>query len=75
MTFGDAAQRQIRRLNIPETIAVDRAIVAIQTDPGIGTEVPGNAPWREYREEGASTRVIYYATTLGTQIVVAYIEA
>lgn len=74
VSFGDTAAEQIIGFNIPETIAADRAIVAIQTDPEIGDPVPGNEPLREYREPGTNVRVIYYTTALRSQVVIAYIE-
>ncbi|MFH8751067.1 hypothetical protein ACH4GK_32000 [Streptomyces rimosus] len=72
--FGDAAAEQLEGFNIPETIAADRAIVAIQVNPDIGDPIPDNPPFRDYREPGTSVRVVYYATALGSQVVIAYIE-
>lgn len=74
VTFEGVAGRQIAAFDLQETIAADRAIVAIQTNPEIGDFIPGREPVREYREPGTGVRVIYYATTLGTHVVIAYIE-
>ncbi|MFH8410676.1 hypothetical protein ACH4FX_38785 [Streptomyces sp. NPDC018019] len=44
---------------------------AVAADPDIGRPLAGNS-LREYEQGGV--RVIYYTTTLGTIIVVAYVE-
>lgn len=74
ITLEDVAGRQISAFDLQETIAADRAIVAIQTNPEIGDFIPGREPVREYREPGTGVRVIYYATALRTHVVIAYIE-
>lgn len=51
---------------------LDPALVAISVNPTIGDPLP-NSPLRDYRD--GTVRVIYYATTLGMVIVVAYAEA
>ena len=71
----ELAEQQIEKFGTAETIAVDRAIVTISTNPEIGQPVPDNDPLREYREPGTDVRVIYYATALGTIVIVAYVEA
>ncbi|WP_306317271.1 MULTISPECIES: hypothetical protein [unclassified Streptomyces] len=73
--FTPTAQRQIDGYDTQETIAVDRAIVAIQTDPGIGDLTPGREPLRDYNELGTGVRVVYYIAEYGSHVVIVYIEA
>lgn len=70
--FIAAAREQIKRLDTQETIAVDRAVVAIQTDPRIGDLAPGGS--REYRDPGTSVRIVYYVIEGGGKILIVYIE-
>lgn len=72
--FDDVAGRQVAAYNLADTIAADRLIVAIQTNPEIGDYIPGREPLREYRDPSTAGRAIYYATALGTRVVIAYIE-
>ena len=73
--FADLAKAQILKFDVAELIAADRAIVAIQTNPFVGVLRGGRTPVREYREPDTDVRVIYYTTTLGTIVIVHYIEA
>jgi hypothetical protein len=75
VVFIDVAAAQIAKFSVAETIAADRAIVTVSTNPQIGDLLSDDSPVREYREPGTGVRVFYYATVLGSQIIVAYIEA
>lgn len=72
--FTPGARRQIDGYDTRETIAADRAIVAIQTDPGIGELTPGREPLRDYREPGTGVRVVYYIAEFGSHVTIVYIE-
>ncbi|MFF8659503.1 hypothetical protein [Streptomyces huasconensis] len=75
VTLHAAAQRQIDGFDTQDTIAADRAIVAIQTNPGIGELAPGRDPLREYREPDTGVRVVYFIAEFGSHVIIAYIEA
>lgn len=72
--FTTGANRQLRAFDTREMIAADRAIVAIQTDPGIGELTPGREPLRDYREPGTGVRVVYYIAEFGSHVIIVYIE-
>lgn len=68
------ARRQIDRYDTGEMIAADRAIVAVQTNPGIGDLAPGREPIRDYREPDTGVRIVYYIAEFGSHVVIVYIE-
>jgi hypothetical protein len=70
--FTELALKQIQKLSLPETVAADRAIVALAVNPWLGNLVD-ETPVREYQEDGV--RVFYTTTVLGSVIIVAYLEA
>lgn len=72
VVFTEIAEKQIGTLSLPETVAVDRAIVALAVNPWLG-DLVGRTPLREYVEDGI--RVLYTTTILGSVIIVAYLEA
>ncbi|GAA1554339.1 hypothetical protein [Streptomyces globosus] len=70
----EPALTQLAKLTASETHRLDRAIVAISVNPGLGTEVPDTL-LRDYTDEIDGVRVIYYVTALRTITIVAYVEA
>jgi hypothetical protein len=72
VTFHEVAERQLALLGDRELERLDPLLVAISVNPKIGDPLPESPLLRDYRE--GTARVIYYATTLGMIIVVAYIE-
>ncbi|MFE2911446.1 type II toxin-antitoxin system RelE family toxin [Kitasatospora indigofera] len=75
VSFTPEAEQQARALEPKEAERLDRALAVIAADP-IGAAPPMvTAPvLREYRDANGA-RVIYYATVLGSVVVVAYLEA
>jgi len=73
VAFSDAAADQLARLTIIETLALDRAIVALSTDPTLGTPIPDSV-LRDYQDDDDSIRILFYVSALRTVIVVAYLE-
>ncbi|WP_030302088.1 hypothetical protein [Streptomyces katrae] len=70
----EPALTQLTKLTANETHRLDRAIVALSVNPGLGTEVPGTL-LRDYADEIDGVRVVYYVTALQTITIVAYVEA
>ena len=56
-----------------ELARLDPVLDDLSTNPDLGTPLRGNPLLRDYRR--GRVRVIYYATTLGMIIIVAYVEA
>lgn len=71
VTFHEVAERQLALMSDTELQCLDPLLVAISLDPKIGKPLP-NSPLRDHQQ--GTARVIYYATTLGMVIVVAYTE-
>ncbi|WP_030019352.1 type II toxin-antitoxin system RelE/ParE family toxin [Streptomyces monomycini] len=71
VTFHETAERQLAALADDDLARLDPVLDAIADAPDIGRPLR-DSPLREYQQN--SVRVIYYATTLGTIIVVAYVE-
>ncbi|MFH8410718.1 hypothetical protein ACH4FX_38995 [Streptomyces sp. NPDC018019] len=71
VTFHETAERQLAALAADDLARLDVVLDAIAADPEVGRPL-ADSPLREYEQD--SVRVIYYATTLGTIIVVAYVE-
>ncbi|MFD7498337.1 hypothetical protein ACFV8T_39495 [Streptomyces sp. NPDC059832] len=78
ITFSDSAAKQLENITSEADIhALDRALVVISVDPGIGEPLPGSAAGphlREYADDVERVRLLYWVSVLGTVIVVAYIE-
>ncbi|MEV8103619.1 hypothetical protein ACIPJO_38055 [Streptomyces sp. NPDC086993] len=78
ITFSDSAAKQLESITSEADIhALDRALVVISVDPGIGEPLPGSAAGpqlREYADDVERVRLLYWVSVLGTVIVVAYIE-
>lgn len=70
--FHGVADRQITAMTDAELARLDPVLDEIAADPGIGTPRPGSL-LREHRRGDA--RVVYYATALGTIVIVTYLEA
>ncbi|MFD9630097.1 hypothetical protein [Streptomyces violascens] len=73
VTFHEVAERQLALLSDADLERLDPLLVAISINPKIGETVPESPLLRDYQQ--GTARVIYYATALGTIIVVAYVEA
>ncbi|QNE73268.1 hypothetical protein F0344_00240 [Streptomyces finlayi] len=78
IAFSDSAAKQLENLTSEAEIhALDRALVVISVDPGIGEPIPDDTAGpqlREYTDEVERVRLVYWVTALRTVIVVAYIE-
>jgi hypothetical protein len=74
VVFTPEAEQQVSSLEPKELEKLDRALDVISVDPSVGAPMPASPVLREYRED-TGARVIYYATALGSVIVVAYVEA
>jgi hypothetical protein len=78
VAFSDFAAGQVEDITTEAEIhALDRALVVISVDPGVGEPIPGGATGpqlRRYTDEVESVRVLYFVTALRTVVVVAYIE-
>ncbi|MEV6533642.1 hypothetical protein AB0M86_29290 [Streptomyces sp. NPDC051639] len=78
IAFSDAAAKQLENLTDEHQIhALDRALVAISVDPGIGEAIPGDTTQpqlRQYADDIEHVRVLYFVTALRTVVAVAYIE-
>ncbi|MGW5529444.1 hypothetical protein [Streptomyces xanthochromogenes] len=70
--FYDVAQEQVEAMSPAELALLEPALDTIALNPGVGT-VSKHAAYREYR--GASVRILYVPTALGTLVLVAYVEA
>lgn len=75
VVFHEVAKAQVAKFDVAQLIAIDRAIVAIQTNPWIGDLTSSRVPVREYREPDTDVRVIYTTTVLGSIVIIAYTEA
>ncbi|MEU2789060.1 hypothetical protein [Streptomyces sp. NPDC007100] len=71
VTFHETAERQLAALTDDDLARLDPVLDTIAADPEAGRPL-ADSPLREREQDGV--RVIYYATTLGTIIVVAYVE-
>ncbi|WP_327732538.1 hypothetical protein OG749_45340 [Streptomyces nojiriensis] len=78
IAFSDSAAKQLENITTEREIhALDRALVVISVDPGIGEPIPGDTTGpqlRQYADELEAVRVLYFVTALRTVVVVAYIE-
>ncbi|MFJ8755265.1 hypothetical protein ACIREO_39060 [Streptomyces sp. NPDC102441] len=78
ITFSDSAAKQLESITSEADIhALDRALVVISVNPGIGEPLPGTdagPQLREYADDVERVRLLYWVSVLGTVIVVAYIE-
>lgn len=78
IAFSDAAAKQVEAITSEaEVHALDRALVVISVDPEAGELLPGDPGHprlREYTDTVERVRLLYWTTSLGTVIVVAYIE-
>ncbi|MGW7004851.1 hypothetical protein ACWGCW_19035 [Streptomyces sp. NPDC054933] len=72
--FGKISEQRIDRFDLAELIAADRAVVAIQTNPQIGSLKAAGSPLREYREPGTDVRVVYSVNELGNRATILYIQ-
>jgi hypothetical protein len=73
VAFSDTAADQLAKLTVMETLALDRAIVAISTDPTLGTPIPDSV-LRDYQDDDDQVRILFYLSALRTVVVVAYLE-
>ncbi|MFD9049514.1 hypothetical protein [Streptomyces zaomyceticus] len=73
IVFIEPAETQVRVLTAEQTVRLDSALNAIAVDP---TDVKAHATasaLRDYDHDGV--RVIFYATALGSILIVTYVEA
>ncbi|MFF8513630.1 hypothetical protein ACF064_37050 [Streptomyces sp. NPDC015492] len=73
IVFIEPAETQVRVLTTDQTGRLDVALNAIASDP---TDVKAHATasaLRDYQHNGI--RVIFYATALGSILIVTYVEA
>ncbi|WP_457512255.1 hypothetical protein [Streptomyces sp. TE33382] len=57
--------------------ALDRALVVISVDPGVGEPIPGSSAdpqLRQYADDVERVRLVYWVTALKAVVVVAFIE-
>ncbi|MFF7333330.1 hypothetical protein [Streptomyces sp. NPDC008150] len=72
ITFSDTAAKQFEAITTESAVhALDRAVVAISVDPGIGAMLPGQPDatgpqLREYADDIEQVRVVCYVTVLRT---------
>ncbi|MBK3553711.1 hypothetical protein [Streptomyces sp. MBT61] len=75
---SDAAAKQVEAITSePELHALDRALVVISVDPEVGELLPGGPAsprLREYTDTVERVRLLYWTSSLGTVVVVAYVE-
>ncbi|MFC8954824.1 hypothetical protein ACFY8P_24075 [Streptomyces sp. NPDC012693] len=78
IAFSEAAAKQLEAItDEAEFHALDRALVVISVDPGIGEPIPGDTTGPQllqYADDVERVRVLYFVTALKTVVVVAYIE-
>lgn len=72
VAFSDSAADQLAKLGVMETLALDRAIVALSIDPELGTPIPDSV-LRDYQDEDG-VRLLYFLSALRSVVVVAYLE-
>ncbi|MEU7261671.1 hypothetical protein AB0B21_38620 [Streptomyces rimosus] len=70
MTFHETAHRQLAALTDHDLSRLDPVLNAIAANPEVGRPL-ADSPLREDEQDGVR---VYYATTLGTIIVLAYVE-
>ena len=73
LVFTETAEQQIARLDPAAYARLDRALVTISLNPLVGDQLAATPMLREFNQ--GSTRTIYFATSLGSVVVVAYVEA
>jgi hypothetical protein len=73
LVFTETAEQQIERLDSAAYARLDRALVTISLNPMVGEKMAAAPMLRQYVQ--GSTRTIFFATSLGSIVVVAYVEA
>ncbi|MFE5977274.1 hypothetical protein ACFQ64_34520 [Streptomyces sp. NPDC056460] len=72
IVFTEPAETQVRLLSTAQTAALDATLNVIAADPG-GVKHHATAPaLRDYQHDGV--RAIFYATALGSILIVTYVE-
>ncbi|MCB5164650.1 hypothetical protein LG634_07360 [Streptomyces bambusae] len=78
IAMSDSAAKQVEQITSEAALhALDRTLVVISVDPGIGEPIPGSTDGpvlRQYADGLEAVRVLYFVTALRTVVVVAYIE-
>lgn len=72
VVWHDTAVKQVTAMSPDDRVRLDRLLVAITRDPTIG-QPDASGLLRDYRAD--ECRIVYFATALGSVIVVAYAEA
>lgn len=73
IVFTEVAEQQLQRLDAAAFARLERVLDVVAVNPMVGPLMERTPTLREYSEDGC--RIVYFATTLGTVVVVAYVEA
>ncbi|MGW7433303.1 hypothetical protein ACWGIN_27655 [Streptomyces sp. NPDC054861] len=71
--FIEPAETQVRALTVAQTTRLDAALNTVAAAPGEVKPHATATTLRDYQHDGI--RVIFYATALGSILIVTYIEA
>ncbi|MFE0654196.1 hypothetical protein ACFVZH_37200 [Streptomyces sp. NPDC059534] len=70
--FIEPAETQVRMLSTAQTAVLDSTLNVIAADPGAVKQHASASALRDYEHDGV--RVIFYATALGSILIVTYVE-
>jgi hypothetical protein len=73
IVFTEVVEQQLQRLDAASFARLELVLNVVAVNPMVGALMERAPTLREYGEAGC--RVVYFATTLGTVVVVAYVEA
>ncbi|MFF0431715.1 hypothetical protein ACFYU9_05740 [Streptomyces sp. NPDC004327] len=71
--FVEPAETQVLALTVEQTVRLDRALNVLAADPADVKPHATATALRDYQHDGI--RVIFYATALGSILIVTYVEA
>ncbi|MFF3775618.1 hypothetical protein [Streptomyces sp. NPDC002232] len=72
IVFIEPADTQVRMLSAAQTAVLDHTLNVIAADPAAVKQHATASALRDYEHEGV--RVIFYATALGSILIVTYVE-
>ncbi|MFI8966938.1 hypothetical protein ACIGO8_33060 [Streptomyces sp. NPDC053493] len=72
IVFVEPAETQVRILTIEQTARLDKALNVLAADPAAAKPHATATALRDHQHEGI--RVIFYATALGSILIVTYVE-
>ncbi|MCX5233475.1 hypothetical protein [Streptomyces sp. NBC_00233] len=72
IVFIEPAETQVRLLSPAQTAVLDATLNVIAADPGAVKQHAAASALRDFQHDGV--RVIFYATALGSILIVTYIE-